>query len=479
MSGRGRGAGRGAGAAATQDPNAGAAAGAGAAAPQPNQAGAAAGAGAAAPPQVGNPAGIPQGGAAPRARGRNPAKWTKNVELDFSNKNDVAYYNKAVEKLEGDPYNGKNLPLFLKKVQAKAQQYNWMELLSHRQQANVQKDIVNNYGEISLTQVQMKAATYLGSDNRDDQDSDMIYHCLRRSITDEVFAKVSTNASRYQFVIAPDPVPIIDGPCFLKVIIDDTYASTKATTEMARENLSNLTTYMDSLEDCSISKFNEYVNQQLETLAAAGETTSELITNLFKGYARSKDKKFRNWIEIKKLAYFDESFYIHPNGKDFMALAEKHYQDSVTAKEWMKPDDDQKTILALQTKITEVEASAAKQLRRSNETRGGKRRQEASGWEWKRIPPRSGEPKTKKFKGKTYHWCTNHNLWCLHKPSECKLKSTKEEKPKSKGKNKEDKMKYKMRVYQTLFESSSEEEIEEGDHEDEDDTKSEGSNTSH
>ena len=33
--------------------------------------------------------------------------------------------------------------------------------------------------------------------------------------------------------------------------------------------------------------------------------------------------------------------------------------------------------------------------------------------------PKKGET-TKKFKGKTYHWCECHEAWTLHKPSECK-----------------------------------------------------------
>jgi hypothetical protein len=34
-----------------------------------------------------------------------------------------------------------------------------------------------------------------------------------------------------------------------------------------------------------------------------------------------------------------------------MNLAKKHYQDALLAKEWMVLDEDQQTILALQTEI--------------------------------------------------------------------------------------------------------------------------------
>ncbi len=44
-------------------------------------------------------------------------------------------------------------------------------------------------------------------------------------------------------------------------------------------------------------------------------------------------------------------FIIHADGLDFMELVKNYYKDTVTARQWMKPDDDQRTILALQTKI--------------------------------------------------------------------------------------------------------------------------------
>ena len=57
-------------------------------------------------------------------------------------------------------------------------------------------------------------------------------------------------------------------------------------------------------------------------------------------------------------------------------------------------------------------------------------------YKWKLIPPKSGDASTKLMKEngvkKTYYWCTYHNQWTRHKPSECK-------KLPIKSKNKEDK----------------------------------------
>jgi hypothetical protein len=75
---------------------------------------------------------------------------------------------------------------------------------------------------------------------------------------------------------------------------------------------------MDSLGDCNIETFNDNVNEQLETLDAGGESTTELITNLFKGYTRAKDDKFHKWVGIKKLEYNNGTYNTICNGMDFM-----------------------------------------------------------------------------------------------------------------------------------------------------------------
>jgi len=329
---------------------------------------------------------VPQVGQAvppPIRRVRNPDTWSRNNELDYGNKQDRENYKQANEKLEGESYNGKNPSLFLKKLEGKAQQFNWLTLLNYPQgNPPVNKNLLTNYGEITRAEVTRRVATYLRTNNREEQDSDMLFNCLRKSITDEVYALVTTEPECYVFEINQEI--LVDGPWFLAAIIDHTYTKVKANTEAARKNLSSLTKYMESLANSNVDKFNIHVKEQLETLAAGGEIANDPITNLFKGYSKVKDRTFREWIKQKKLAYKASTYRIDPNAKVFMYLAKKDHLDALLAKEWMED--------------------------------------KSTDWSWKRVPPGEGEPRTNKFKGCTYYWCTNHNLWCLHKPSECKLK---------------------------------------------------------
>jgi hypothetical protein len=122
--------------------------------------------------------------------------------------------------------------------------------------------------------------------------------------------------------------------------------------------------------------------------------------------------------QAKELAYKDGTFRIYPNAQDFMTPAKKNYQDATLAKEWMRLDEDQQTILALQMEVKEFQAVA--RFRRTKDGRDPKRRGKGE-WKWKRVPPGDSDPKTKRFKGKTYNWRPNHKLWCFHKALECKL----------------------------------------------------------
>jgi hypothetical protein len=61
-------------------------------------------------------------------------------------------------------------------------------------------------------------------------------------------------------------------------------------------------------------------------------------------------------MKTKKGEWFDRTYHINPNGLDFMELAKNHYKDAMTAKEWLKLDEDQQMILAFQSQIEAVQA---------------------------------------------------------------------------------------------------------------------------
>ena len=123
-----------------------------------------------------------------------------------------------------------------------------------------------------------------------------IFNCLIDSMTDEGKAKVVLETHRYTIQGQGD------GLLLLKVIIQLAHIDTRATINIIRSSLTTLDMKMSNLQD-NITEFNEFVKTQRAALIARGETTQDLLVNLFKGYKSATDTKFVTYIEAKEDEY--------------------------------------------------------------------------------------------------------------------------------------------------------------------------------
>jgi len=97
---------------------------------------------------------------------------------------------------------------------------------------------------------------------------------------------------RFLYVWYPEPKMTLPGmhvlcicpSMLIKAVINSAYTNTRSSSTVIHMNLTNLDWYMEALEQNDIMRFNEYIKAQIKLLAAAGETTSDLLMNLFKAY---------------------------------------------------------------------------------------------------------------------------------------------------------------------------------------------------
>ena len=89
----------------------------------------------------------------------------------------------------------------------------------------------------------------------------------------------------------------------------------------------------------------------LEVLASRGETTHDLLSNLFKGYAAASDTKFTSYIERKQEKYEDGT-NIKPTA--LMSLADKKYKTLNIKGTWNAPSQEEEKIFALKTEIDKL-----------------------------------------------------------------------------------------------------------------------------
>jgi hypothetical protein len=124
----------------------------------------------------------------------------------------------------------------------------------------------------------------------------MIYACLHNTLTKEARKKVSLQQQKY--IVNEFP----DGLLFFKVIDGLAHLNARATVLTIRACLSSLEIKIAKLQD-NIIKLNMFVQTNKAALIARGETTDDLMVNLFKGYKKCRDKRFITWINAKEDTY--------------------------------------------------------------------------------------------------------------------------------------------------------------------------------
>ena len=153
-------------------------------------------------------------------------------------------------------------------------------------------------GEITQDQIQQQAVTYLTENTHNSQNSEQLFHCMSNSLTPDAYAKVVKKDMQY--LVAVSDMIIADSPCFLKAVIDVAYTNTRSSSVVIRAMLASLNDYMKTLKDSNIETFNQHVKDNLKKLVAAGESSNDLLMNLFKAYQCTKDKQFVAWVNISR-----------------------------------------------------------------------------------------------------------------------------------------------------------------------------------
>jgi len=364
-----------------------------------------------------------------------------------------------------------NLQMVLAAVEERAVVFGWLDTILNIDQGNGEfKDLLTQYGEITLAQVRDHASSYIQQSVRAAQDSMMLFSCLTNSLTQEARKKLLLYKSEYY---VNDRIP--SGALLLKVLIRESYIDTNATVKFVRENLSSLDVYMVKV-DSDIEKFNRYVYQNLIKLQSHGKQTLDLMTHLFRGYAKASDKTFVAYMAKKEEDYEEGR---DPGYQMLMQLALQKFKILKEGGKWNAPTEAEEKIIALEAEVTKLKAQAVTSKSNnkyfkpkekpmySNGSKNGKSNGKKPPPEWMTTKPKDGEPRTKMMSGKEYHWCDNHEAWTRHKPSECKGKGYKfptttqpnhnKRKPDDKPKNDDKKKKPKMVALTSMYASSDEE----------------------
>jgi hypothetical protein len=342
---------------------------------------------------------------------RYPAAFNAGI-LDYAQEADRKIFRNAVKGMD-TPYDLKtgSLRVFLETVKEHAAIHG----LGHNILVpvnGVNINLLDSYGLVSMEDCMAHAQTYVAAENRQDQNSVILYHYLSASLTDVAKGEVLASPQAYQVTTVNAAgvatVHNMVGVTFLKAIIQRACVDTIATVTSIREAVSLLDHKMEETGS-DIKAFNEYVQGLVNMLRARGEGTPEFITHMFKGYAAASDSDFVQYMKEKRNRYEEGQ----PLDIDtLMQSALNKYNIAIQTGRWNAPDKKDATIFAMKTEIEALKKKATA----PGTTGSGN----AGKWAWKSKKPEAGTPKSKVVNKKKYHWCPNHEMWTLHSPEECK-----------------------------------------------------------
>jgi hypothetical protein len=401
-----------------------------------------------------------------------PASAVQGV-IDMTTSEGRKLYSSATHKLEEDLYDCQpdGLYQFLATLHTRAQEFGWNDPIGGILQipedaTDIASDtlyLVDNYGQIPLPRIREFEETYLDQPIRPAQDAFMLFKCLMNSISKEGKNKILIWRQQYTVDEASS------GNLLLKIIIRESHLDTNATTSSIRTKLSNLDSYIVTIAS-DITKFNGYVRLLIDSLAARGETSNDLLTNLFKGYGSATDKIFVDYIGRKKEKY-EEGEDVSADG--LMEQANSKYKLMKENATWNAPSEQEEKILALMSEVRSLKKYKKKEspFKKGDKPDKGKSFQkgkkvatEKPSW-FEKEPSADEMSKPKEWNGKTWYYCSPKTggkcsgAYRIHKPSQCEGKAHKFEKKEAKRKaadsgNTERKLKL-AKAYETRIEEVS------------------------
>jgi hypothetical protein len=347
---------------------------------------------------------------------RSPAGLSEEL-LDYRKPEDCRIYKAATTpldvKFDGE---GAGLLLFLEMIRERAEESNWGNIIMIPDSKGDLRNLLSEYGRLSLENVRTYALTYVGQEGRKEQNSAQMYACLAKSLTEAAKVKILSQSAQYR--IGQNHLP--DGPSFLRLLIQRCTTDSRATVATIRNSLGNLPVFMTSIEG-NVEKFNQHVRMLRDSLLQRGQDSDDLLVNLFKSYKVVPNQDFRDYIKMQNNFYIDgdKDFEV----EELMEVAANKYKELVEDGTWSTSATAEAQFVALTAEIAALKAAAtpakgeAKPKNRKKQKKGNK------GNAWKKVPPKGNAPTTKKVDKKTYHWCPHHAYWCFHLASDCYKKN--------------------------------------------------------
>jgi hypothetical protein len=149
-------------------------------------------------------------------------------------------------------------------------------------------------------------------------------------------------------------------------------------------------------------------------LNSSGETSSDILPNVFKGYAAASDQVFREYVRRKKDEWEEGSSHLMVY--KFVHLVNEKLKATKTREVWYAPSEDQTEMMALSSKSNKLTKKLSKSAKAKAKKVGGKTTKESpknGKPSWMSRPTNSNQMKNPRY------GLANHGIGAAQKPEAC------------------------------------------------------------
>ena len=158
------------------------------------------------------------------------------------------------------------------------------------------RNLITEYGRLTVEEIGINIQKFIGQQKRQDQNYVQLFHYLTNSMTESAYLKIVAKSENYM----DGETPV--GEMLFKLKTQNAVINTRSAYTYLRENLTNLKTYMSTI-NLDIENFNQYVKVNVDGLKARGEQTDDLIINLLNAYQVASYEEFVRYIKTKQYQY--------------------------------------------------------------------------------------------------------------------------------------------------------------------------------
>ena len=340
--------------------------------------------------------------------------------LDLSSRTGTSLFQKGSEAL-ASKFTGKveDLHLFLADLKDRSKTCRWNSTtygIISIIVAGTSYNLLDDYGKVNATQIEAARVVRLGAgDIRARQNAQMMYECLKNSITDDAKSALASRELTFHE----------DGPTLFFHIVNQLFTATFSNAQATRDKLAE---FHPKRFRYDILQVNNFIRAAVKTLKAASTsggtiTDQEILYFQFKIYKKIKaPAEWTSHILFLEATVASNAGYLPDT---LFNEVQSKYTNLSNQGLWRPSDktpEEQTLAMVAQQQQTKPKSLSSSKKESSSKSSSKDKDKEK---EKKEPPFAQKEGKlgdTKQWNGKTYYYCPanhKHSHWHTHKVEEC------------------------------------------------------------